>query len=429
MVSGLNYSTLEKKRWPSLETNTDDLLKVWAFNWGIMDVLIGGKSSIDLQELRVRSWQDATEFLRYYGYDPELPTDARKIHMIICEAWNFIEQYLMPYEWSRGKQPPAHLLYTHDARDIILAASDLRPEVASTQAWACAVLRVMHTIAHLDGVTKYADIEAARTQIMNRFLKFAFRDQDGKLRFGDRQTSVVLDRIEWKLRKSRESIILKLLHKKANVAETIYDLLGIRIITKRLADVMVVVKFLRDFHIVTFPNCNPSRARNSLIDVESFKHNVDMLREMLEDGRIKPQEFSNILQGLTKPLSMIQSGTAANPHTAKGYRAVQLTCRQLIRYPNPALRWQDKLKRHLADHSLSEQSRQICDEILQFAASEPAEQDLEGFFPFELQVMDETSAAQNSIGEASHDRYKQSQVKAARRRVLTRVLSVSESNS
>ena len=424
MVSGLYYSTIAKKRWLRLEINTDDLLKVWSFNWGIMDVLIGGKSSIDLQELKVRSWQDATEFLRYYGYDPDMPADAQKIHMVICEAWNFIEQYLMPFEWSRGKQPPSHLLYTHDARDIILAASDLRPEVATTQAWACAVLRVMHTIAHIDGVTKYADIEAARTQVMNRFLKFVFRDQDGKLRFGDRQTSVVLDRIEWKLRKSRESIILKLLHKKANVAETIYDLLGIRVITKKLADVMVVVKFLRDFHIVTFPNCNPSRARNSLIDVESFKHNVDMLREMLEDGRIKPQEFTNILQGLTKPLAVVNS--AANPHTAKGYRAVQLTCRQLIRYPNPALRWQEKLRRYLGEKTISEQSQQICTEILQLAATEPQDEQLEGFFPFELQVMDEASAAQNAMGEASHDRYKQSQVKAARRRVLNRVLSLAE---
>jgi uncharacterized protein (TIGR04562 family) len=427
MVSGLYYSTIAKKRWLRLEINTDDLLKVWSFNWGIMDVLIGGKSSIDLQELKVRSWQDATEFLRYYGYDPDVPADAQKIHMVICEAWNFIEQYLMPFEWSRGKQPPSHLLYTHDARDIILAASDLRPEVATTQAWACAVLRVMHTIAHIDGVTKYADIEAARTQVMNRFLKFVFRDQDGKLRFGDRQTSVVLDRIEWKLRKSRESIILKLLHKKANVAETIYDLLGIRIITKKLADVMVVVKFLRDFHIVTFPNCNPSRARNSLIDVESFKHNVDMLREMLEDGRIKPQEFTNILQGLTKPLAVVNS--AANPHTAKGYRAVQLTCRQLIRYPNPALRWQEKLRRYLGEKPVSEQAQQICSEILQLAATEPQDEQLEGFFPFELQVMDEASAAQNAMGEASHDRYKQSQVKAARRRVLNRVLSLAESAS
>lgn len=408
-----------------MDTNAEELMKLWDFNWGIMDVLIGGKSSIDLHDMKIRNWQDATEFLRYYGYDPDLGTDAMKIHAVICEAWNFIEQYLMPYEWSRGKQPPPHLLFAHDARDILLAASDMRPELALSQAWACAVLRVMHTIAHIDGVAKFADVEAARTQIMNRFLRFIFRDQEGKLRFGDRRFNVVLDRIEWKLRKSRESIILKLLHKKANVAETIYDLLGIRIITKRLSDVLVVVKFLREFHMVTFPNCNPSRARNSLIDVESFKHNVDMLREMLEDGRIQPQEFTNILQGLTKPLSS-HAGAGMNPHSGRNYKAVQLTCRQLIRYPNPVLRWQEKLQRQMSEGGLSPSAQQICSEFMGLARCEVQEQEIEGFFPFELQVMDEHAAAQNAQGEASHDRYKQSQVRAARRRILHRVLNLIE---
>ncbi|RYZ85622.1 MAG: TIGR04552 family protein, partial [Proteobacteria bacterium] len=288
-------------------------------------------------------------------------------------------------------------------------------------AWACAVLRVMHTLAHIDGVAKFADVEAARTQIMNRFLKYIFRNTDGQLCFGSRETSVQLDRIEWKLRKSRESILLKLLHKKANVAETIYDLLGMRIITKNLSDVMVVVKFLREFHMVSFPNCNPSRARNSLIDVEGFKHNVDMLREMLEEGRIQPHEFTNILLGLTKPISL---GNHANPHSAKDYRAVQLTCRQLIRYPNPNLQWQEKMSRYVGDARGSELMQKVCQEILLLSNTD--EKMIEGFFPFELQVMDEESAASNAVGDASHDRYKQSQVKAARRRVLHRVLTLND---
>lgn len=402
----------------------ESLSRLWTFNWGTMDVLIGGRSSIDLNELRLRNMQDATEFLRYYGYDPEEPGDARTIHSVICEAWNFIEQYLMPQEWAQGRRPPEDLLYADDARIILMAASDRRPSVALRQAWACALLRVMHTIAHLEGVAKYADVEAARTQIMNRFVKFIFRNSEGQLCLGTKDLSVPLDRVEWKLRKSRESVLLKLLHKKANVAETIYDLLGIRIVTKHLADVMVVVKFMREFHMVSFPNCNPSRARNSLIDVEGFKHNVDMLREMLADGRIQPQEFTNILHGLTKPLA--QNSQTANLHSAKNYRAVQLTCRQLIRYPNPLVRWQEKMRKFVDNQEGSEEARRLCEEILRVTRTEPQERMIEGFFPYELQVLDEESAAQNAIGEASHDRYKQSQVKAARRRVLHRVLSLQE---
>ncbi|RZA24998.1 MAG: TIGR04552 family protein [Proteobacteria bacterium] len=404
-----------------MEATAENLAHLWSFNWGAMEVLIGGKSSIDLTELEIRDRTDATEFLRYYGYDPENPVDAKKMHSVICESWNFIEKYLMPAEWSAGRRPPDDLLMADDARDILLAASDRRAEGALRQAWACAVLRVMHTLAHIDGVAKFADVEAARTQIMNRFLKYIFRNTDGQLCFGSREISVQLDRIEWKLRKSRESILLKLLHKKANVAETIYDLLGMRIITKNLSDVMVVVKFLREFHMVSFPNCNPSRARNSLIDVEGFKHNVDMLREMLEEGRIQPHEFTNILLGLTKPISL---GNHANPHSAKDYRAVQLTCRQLIRYPNPNLQWQEKMSRYVGDARGTELMQKVCQEILLLSNTD--EKMIEGFFPFELQVMDEESAASNAIGDASHDRYKQSQVKAARRRVLHRVLTLND---
>ncbi len=404
-----------------MDRAAENLANLWSFNWGAMDVLIGGKSSIDLVELEIRDHTDATEFLRYYGYDPDHPADAQKIHSVICEAWNFIEKYLMPAEWKAGRRPPDDLLMADDARVMLIAAGDRRPEAAQRQAWACAALRVMHTLAHIEGVAKFADVEAARTQIMNRFLKYIFRNGEGQLCFGSRDLYVQLDRIEWKLRKSRESILLKLLHKKANVAETIYDLLGMRIITKNLSDVMVVVKFLREFHMVSFPNCNPSRARNSLIDIEGFKHNVDMLREMLEEGRIGPEEFTNILQGLTKPISL---GHHSNPHTAKDYRAVQLTCRQLIRYPNPSLQWQEKMERFVSESQGSPLMREVCQDILLMASSK--EKSIDGFFPFELQVMDEESAAQNAIGEASHDRYKQSQVKAARRRVLYRVLTLSD---
>ncbi len=406
-----------------METSAENLSHLWSFNWGAMEVLIGGKSSIDLTELEVRDMTDATEFLRYYGYDPENPIDAKKIHSVIAESWNFIEKYLMPSEWIGGKRPPDDLLMACDARVILLAASDRRRENAQRQSWACAVLRVMHTLAHIDGVAKFADVEAARTQIMNRFLKYIFRSAEGQLCFGSRENSVQLERIEWKLRKSRESILLKLLHKKANVAETIYDLLGMRIITKNLSDVMVVVKFLREFHMVSFPNCNPSRARNSLIDIEGFKHNVDMLREMLEEGRIQPHEFTNILMGLTKPISL---GNLSNPHSAKDYRAVQLTCRQLIRYPNPTLQWQEKMNRFIEDNRGSEDTRELCREILAMSYSD--EKMIEGFFPFELQVLDQESAQSNAVGDASHDRYKQSQVKAARRRVLHRVLTLNDAN-
>jgi uncharacterized protein (TIGR04562 family) len=45
----------------------------------------------------------------------------------------------------------------------------------------------------------------------------------------------------------------------------------------------------------------------------------------------------------------------------------------------------------------------------------------EAFFPFEIQIFDETSFKDTQKGQSSHERYKESQIKAARRRVLAPV--------
>ena len=47
------------------------------------------------------------------------------------------------------------------------------------------------------------------------------------------------------------------------------------------------------------------------------------------------------------------------------------------------------------------------------------------FFPFEVQVMDLKAWETNSTGKASHGKYKKSQVRAARRRVLNEILPLS----
>lgn len=395
--------------------------KLWDFNWGVMDVLIGGRSSIDLSELRFKNWAESTEFLQYYGFDPDNAGDARKIHSVIIESWNFIETYLMPKEWQKGLRPPDEMLDISDVRDFIIAASDRRPEHALKQAWACAILRIMHTIAHIDGVQRFADVVLAGEQIMQRFRKFIFRDQEGVLNFGRSDMFIPLFKLEWKLHKSRESMILKLLHKKANVAETIYDLIGVRMVTRELQDVPVVVKFLRDFHVVTFANCNPSRSKNSLIDMEAYKHNVETLKVLLDREKISKEEFSMMLKGVTRASD---SSISQNPHSGSNYRSIQLTCRQLIRVPSEASEWQDKLKDFLHHNKTSADAQGFLQELCHIADIKQGQgRRYLGFYPFEIQILDAETYKENQSGSANHQRYKQSQIRAARRRVLGTVLT------
>ena len=401
-----------------------ELLDLWDFNWGVMSVMIGGKSAIDLDAIKVKDWDDATNFLKFYGFDPDDKDDAKYIHAVIVESISFISRKLMPREWDKGNRPPADFLEVYDARKILLWASDTSQQMQTYQIWACALLRVMHTITHIEGIRRHVQIDTARQQIMGRLEKYVFLGRNEELRFGTPYNSVKLSKIEWKRNKKRESIIVKLLHKRGNVAETIYDLLGVRIVTERLCDVMVVVKLLRDLYMITFPNCNPGRARNTLIDLDHFKLNIDVLRSMLEEDRITPKEFASLVERVVAPTSSHQD-KIKNPHTSATYKSVQLTCRQLIIGKEGKVSWKNRIKDYLASSKAKEEAKELAMDILKFSSLyEKFEEGVDhGYFPFEIHILDKASYAANKEGDASHDRYKKSQIKAARRRVLGRVLT------
>jgi uncharacterized protein (TIGR04562 family) len=405
-----------------------DLAELWKFPWPVMDVLIGGQSSLDLPEMRVATYEDATEFTRSYGFDPDSPRDACRLHGLLIEAVAFIErQLLLPREWQRGVRPPDELLACEDPRHLLLWASSRDPESRLSRAWACAVLRVMHTIAHLEGVNRAVDVGIAREQIFSRFRAHLTRDADRRLWLGDGAARVELANIEWKESKGRDSIILKLLHKRDNVAETIFDVLGVRIVTKRLCDVMMVVKCLRQFNMVVYPNAYPSRARNNLIDTKRFRTQVETLREMLLAGTLSPAEFEDMIGRLSASVPL-ESVTPTNPHSAQSYRAVQLTGRQLITVKNHRFEWLDKLRRAIDTQKLPAATARVLGE-LEFLVegwhSVKDNLDVAAFFPFEVQILDAESYSQALSGDANHSRYKLSQVRAARQRVLQQVLELS----
>jgi uncharacterized protein (TIGR04562 family) len=391
-----------------------------------MNVLIGGLSSIDLPEIEITDKNEATLFLRSYGYDPDRANDARFIHAIIIEALAFIERNLMSKEWRRGLTPPTEILNCDDARDLLLWACDRRSEFNVRGMWACAILRVMHTIAHIEGAFRYSDIDVARDEIMSRLQGIITQSSDGRKWLVHGNQRIELERFEWKNKKSRESVLLKLLHKRANVAETIYDMLGVRIVIKEAAEVLLAVKLLYKSHVISFPNAIPTRSRNSFVDLDRFRMDVDLLRGSLATGHISPADFIKQLDLLTiHPPETDKE----NPHTGEEYRAIQLTCRQLIRTARPLsiLRKNLEVASQSLDRMKEESSSTVIDEIgavLQ-NISRIAGDDEFSFFPFEVQIMDSKSYVLNTTGSASHTKYKKSQVKAARRRVLSEILPLS----
>ena len=404
------------------------LLDMWTFQWPVMDVLIGGMSSIDLPELRIDNWSEATEFIRAYGYDPEDLRDRRLLDATLVESLSFIEnQLIQPHEWEKGIRPPNDILFCDDSRHLLIRASGKSPEDRLGRAWACAVLRVMHTVAHIEGINRSVDMDKARDQIFGRFKAWLSRDKQGCLWLGDDSLRVELFDIQWKENKSRQSIILKLLHKRDNVAEAIYDFIGVRLITKRLSDVMLAVNCLRHFNMVVFPNAYPSRVRNNLIDLPRFRAQINALHDMLMAGSISPEDFQTMVSRLSIP-PPAHEGVKSNPHSSQTYRSIQLTGRQLIKLDHHEYEWLDKLKQAVSAPDISRNKDHVLNEVANLVEnwhSVRGSLHLGVFFPFEVQIMDEESYQHAESGEANHDRYKLSQVRAARKRVLAKVLELS----
>lgn len=398
-------------------------LDKWALSWPIMHVLIGGRSSIDLPEIHISSREEAGMFLKSYGYDPQKTRDARLIHATIVEALSVVERHLMPKEWRQGVVPPPEVLNCSDAQDLLLWACDRAPEHNQRRMWSCALLRIMHTIAHIEGAFRYSDIDSARDEIMARFQSVVTYEGDSCW-FHHGEHRVPLVKMEWKTQKSRESVLLKLLHKRANVAETIYDMIGLRIVAKRQSDALQIVKMLYRSHVISFPNAIPSRSRNSLVDPDIFRVQLDQMRGELMTGTMTPELFMQRIEALHIPPP---ASDKENQHSGQDYAAIQLTCRQLIRTPRPLTTLRKSLM--TAAEELREQGPlsvylQEMSQVLKNIARISGDEEF-AFFPFEIQVMDEKAWEINSTGKASHGKYKRSQVRAARRRVLNEILPLS----
>jgi uncharacterized protein (TIGR04562 family) len=401
--------------------NRAKIAEDWSFSWPIMNVLIGGRSSIDLPEIQILNMDEATAFIKSYGYDPDKTHDARLMHATICEALGFIERWLMPKEWKAGVQPPAEVLTCHDPRNLLLWACDRDPQQNQRRIWSCAILRVMHTIAHIEGAFRYSDIDVAREEIESRFHSITAYDERGDtwIHHGDQR--IMLHTMDWKHRKSRESVLLKLLHKRANVAETIYDMLGLRIVTENQSDVLRVIKMLHKSHIISFPNAIPSRSRNTIIDADKFKADLDQLISQLLSGKMSEAEFSVAIESLNIPPP---EDSRENQHSGAEYHAIQLTCRQLIRTPKPLTILRKGLQQEMENLAQSQiQAPHVAElvNVLRNIAKLSGDDEF-SFFPFEIQVMDIKSWEINTTGKASHSKYKKSQLKAARRRVLNEIL-------
>jgi uncharacterized protein (TIGR04562 family) len=361
-------------------------LPQYHFPWETLSGLLEGKSVIDSLEMPGYDPGEIKHFILNYGYDLDDPRDKAEADRIQAEAIEFINTTLLDEALKGDDLGDAYLHLKVPASHVHASIIELflmaSQGATLDQRWACALLKVMHIISHINNTVLYRYFEEAKHQILNRYQDLIVETQEGEIILGyDTPLQLSLAGFEVKDEKSRHSVILKLLCKRENITEEIYDMIGVRFVTQTPAEALIALEILRKNRVIVFPNSIPSRSRNSLIDFQMVKQTFEHYIEAHPATQITLKTLLETLKSLPQQEKLLVFNPE-NQNSHSQYQAIHITQRQLIRV------------------------QEASGETQRF------------FFPYEIQVVDEANYLKNLLGSSSHTQYKQSQLLQARRRVL-----------
>lgn len=396
-----------------------EYLQDYAFNWEAFDMVCSGKSSLEGTNYLagLASKNDVANFLLGYGFDISDPVENAELFGIFQEAIQFIRRYFLKEGNEEGLdlRLPSFLFSITNVSDLFLAANGRCStfKVNTEEAiWASVVLKVMHTILHADKDLRYRYFSTVQQQIFDRFYKFIHRDADNNLILkNENGTSIPLVDFQTKAKKTRDSIIIKLLHKKENVAEELFDRIGVRIVTQNKLDTLRIISFLINNNVITVNNIKPSRSQNTLINLSKLRVKMFSIYKEAIRGQWAEAEFYQHLNSLID--ECVPTSRHANNHSLDEYRAIHFTGRQLIKYRNPFMSSFNEIRKK----ALSDKEHPLSQALLSIDTT-PISRDIRFFYPFEVQITDADSHVKNTQGEASHEEYKKSQVRSAMRRIF-----------
>lgn len=379
-------------------------------------VVLDGDSIVDVPRLQVQSMEEATGFIQAYGFDPGTPEDIELIWGAFDDAVAFLEKSVADPRYGRVPDHLRSRKAVSDVRRLLLIASD--KGAGDDQVYACALLRLMHLYIHIHHDPRLRFFDEVQNQILGRLENYLYVDSEKGVTFlgkpEDPAGSIKLIYFKKKDRKDREREIIKLLHKKENAVEEIYDRIGFRLVTETKFDAIRAVRLLIEKNIISVPNVRPGRSRNRLVDLQRLQFEVDRIQTHLDKNGGTTPYIEKMIRRLDSRIGFSRLGRSLiNPHTSEHYRAIQFTCRELVRVKNPVYQAYEKLKTQLDNlHG--------GDQVLADVFPQRVQKNLHVFFPYEIQIMDVKSYADSIFGKSSHEEYRRKQVESARVRLFGR---------
>lgn len=346
-----------------LEIDTRVVREREALSLSLRDVesirlMLSGGSVIDWQRLNFLSLEEVDRFLALQCLDMGDSDDRERLRYVFNESVAYLEEHMQ-------LRFPSSLRNPEDVREVFLWASQ-SDGFRRTQILSCVILKLMHVIHHMEA----ADLKFKTPESEERFFELAHRRI---LKTARRMRDANLPVVSfYGSRKSRSSIITKLLAKKDTLAATIFDKLRFRIIVESPDDLAEVLAWL-NHHMFPFNYVIPGQSHNNLLDPDS-------LFESIQNAETRARA-----QDLLDAPELLES--AKNEFSGSSYRMINFICDYPVRIPD--------------------------------APSGPVSFELGKvvFVMVEFQILDEQTSQQNEQGENAHSHYKNRQHEVVARRL------------
>lgn len=319
-------------------------------------LVLAGESVVDWQRLAFTSLDEIDLFLATHLLDVSDPTDRERLRYVFNEAVSYLEEHLK-------LKFPTELRDPADVRQVFLWASQWGG-FRRTQILSCVVLKLMHIIHHMEA----ADLKFKLPLAEEKLLETAHRRVLAQAR--ELQDDGVPIVAFYGSRKSRSSIITKLLAKREAVAATIFDKLRYRVVVDRREDLApTLARMARE--MFPFNYVVPGQTHNNLVSLD------DLAAHLSPEERRQAQERGQIPETLATP---------KNEFSGASYRAIN---------------W-------IADYPVRVES---APGTFEFETGRVV------YVNVEFQLLDQETARANELGENAHALYKARQY----RRVAARL--------
>jgi uncharacterized protein (TIGR04552 family) len=330
-----HYRTLENFRLGDLEA---------------IRLLLRGGSVIDWHRLNFESEAQARELIAAHEVRLEDPAETERVGIIRDEAIAFLRRH---FDFPVPR-PVAAL----DLPGLIMLATT----TGHRQICACAILKVMHIIHHLEGRELLFMLPFSDQELFYLVEEKVYRVIGGMLAHG----FPILEFIGG--RKNKDSLYQKLLSKPETIAANIYDKLRFRIVTREPDDIFPTLNYMLR-HIFPFNYVIPEQSTNTLFHFRTYCEKHPQLASLYGQLQTKP-DVENELTRLE------------NRFSASTYQVVHFVVDMPLRVPP------EMLKR------APPQSRSLGPVI---------------FVLTEFQLLDRETEQRNELGDASHFAYKERQ--------------------